>query len=223
MPQHISAQTIMADYASSTGLSDASREPRRYLWTDAFAVCNYLQLYAQSGKHNFLQLALDLVEQVHSTLGQYRKDSCHCGWISGLEKEQAVKHPTRGGLRIGKQLDERQLGEPIDEDQEWNQDGQYFHYLTKWMHALNCVSRVTGESRYNEWALELAKVAHAGFTYLPTEGGSQRMYWKMSIDLSRPLVSSMGQHDPLDGLITYWQLQATARYFSARPQRSIWT
>lgn len=36
------------------------------------------------------------------------------------------------------------------------------------------------------------------------------MYWKMSIDLSSPLVPSMGQHDPLDGLITYLQLQATA-------------
>ena len=26
------------------------------------------------------------------------------------------------------------------------------------------------------------------------------MYWKLSIDLSRPLVGSMGQHDPVDGL-----------------------
>ena len=37
-----------------------------------------------------------------------------------------------------------------------------------------------------------------------------RMYWKMSIDLSYPLVSSMGHHDPLDGFITYLQLQAAA-------------
>jgi hypothetical protein len=36
------------------------------------------------------------------------------------------------------------------------------------------------------------------------------MYWKMSIDLSRPLVASMGQHDPLDGYITSLQLRATA-------------
>jgi hypothetical protein len=36
------------------------------------------------------------------------------------------------------------------------------------------------------------------------------MYWKMSIDLSYPLVPSMGHHDPLDGLITYSQLQAAA-------------
>ena len=35
------------------------------------------------------------------------------------------------------------------------------------------------------------------------------MYWKMSIDLSRPLVPSMGHHDPLDGFITYSELQAT--------------
>ena len=31
----------------------------------------------------------------------------------------------------------------------------------------------------------------------------------MSIDLSRPLVPAMGQYDPLAGLITYSQLEAT--------------
>ena len=31
------------------------------------------------------------------------------------------------------------------------------------------------------------------------------MYWKMSIDLSRPLVPSMGHHDPLEGLLTYFE------------------
>jgi hypothetical protein len=33
------------------------------------------------------------------------------------------------------------------------------------------------------------------------------MHWKMSIELSYPLVPSMGHHDPLDGLITYLELQ----------------
>ena len=32
------------------------------------------------------------------------------------------------------------------------------------------------------------------------------MYWKMSIDLSYPLVPSMGQLNPLDGFITYNEL-----------------
>jgi hypothetical protein len=39
----------------------------------------------------------------------------------------------------------------------------------------------------------------------------------MSIDLSYPLVPSMGQHDPLDGWITYHQLQATASQDPATP------
>jgi hypothetical protein len=39
------------------------------------------------------------------------------------------------------------------------------------------------------------------------------MYWKMSIDLSRSLVSAMGQHDPLDGFITYNQLKLQAARF----------
>ena len=42
-----------------------------------------------------------------------------------------------------------------------------------------------------------------GFTYVPSAGGQKRMYWKMSIDLSYPLVQSMGHHDPLDGFVTY--------------------
>jgi hypothetical protein len=36
------------------------------------------------------------------------------------------------------------------------------------------------------------------------------MYWKMSIDLTRPLVRSMGQHDPLDGFVTYCELKVGA-------------
>lgn len=217
MQQAISTQSIMGDFAASTGLTDTSRIPRRYLWTDAFAVCNYLELYRQTGEQTSLQLALKLVDQVHQILGQHRKDSVRSGWLSGLEEEQAQQHPTQAGLRIGKQLNERQPGEPVDESLQWDQDGQYFHYLTKWMHALNRVSQVTGKSIYNQWALELAKVAHAAFTYTPSTGGTKRMVWKMSIDLSRPLVGSMGQHDPLDGLITYQQLETTAKQFPETP------
>ena len=34
------------------------------------------------------------------------------------------------------------------------------------------------------------------------------MYWKMSIDLTHPQVPSMGQHDPLDGYVTYNEIQS---------------
>ncbi|MGO9414821.1 MAG: hypothetical protein ACLP51_06720, partial [Syntrophobacteraceae bacterium] len=94
------------------------------------------------------------------------------------------------------------------EQLEWDRDGQYYHYLTKWMHALNCVSSITGDPVFRRWAVELAKTAYAKFTYGPSSGDHRQMYWKMSIDLTYPLVASMGHHDPLDGLITYRELQA---------------
>lgn len=216
------AQTIMDKFAVETGLSCGSHshklhDPRRYLWTDAFAVCNYLGLYRQSSKPLFLQQAVRLVEQVHHTLGKQRKDSNKEGWLSGLNDEQAELHPTQGGLRIGKRLNERQIDAVQDPSLEWQQDGQYFHYLTKWMHALNCVSRDTGDSKYNRWALELAKTAFATFVYQSEPSLAKNMYWKMSIDLSHPVVTAMGQQDPLDGLLTYQQLQASAKRFADTP------
>jgi hypothetical protein len=207
------AQEIMLDFGrltGLTGLASSDSHPRRYLWTDAFAVCNYLELFRQTDDETYRDLALSLVDQVHSTLGRHRDDDIRQGWISGLDEQEGKRHPTVGGLRIGKQMNERRIDEPPNERLEWEQDGQYYHYLTKWMHALNCVARVTGDSTYTRWAIELAQTAHARFTYATLHGGQKRMYWKMSIDLTYPLVSSMGQHDPLDGFVTYKELQAAA-------------
>ena len=78
------------------------RRGKRYLWTDAFAVCNYLGL----GR---IDEALALVDRVHGELG--------CS-----------------------------PGEPSDDELEWDRDGQYFHYLTKWMHALAPVAAIAGIS-----------------------------------------------------------------------------
>ena len=200
---------LMAEFAGLTGLDPPSAHPRRYLWTDAYAVCNYLELFRRTGDGTYRDLALHLVDLVHHTLGRHRDDDSRTGWISGLPDEEGEAHPTRGGLRIGKLLPERRPDEPFDERLEWDRDGQYYHYLTKWMHALNRVGRVTGDPVYTRWAAELAKAAHAAFTYTLPSGG-KRMYWKMSIDLSRPLVPAMGQHDPLDGFVTYSELQAAA-------------
>jgi hypothetical protein len=211
------AQELMTEFADRTGLSQAHKVPRRYLWTDAFAVCNFLELFRQTGNDEYKNTALLLVDQVHEILGRHREDDPRTGWISGLNEEEGRLHPTTGGLRIGKKMNERQPAEPFDEVLEWDRDGQYYHYLTKWMHALSRVSRITGNPTYNVWAIELAKVAHARFTHMPSSSSRKRMYWKMSIDLSSPLVASMGQHDPLDGLITYREIQATAAGDSVRP------
>src|SRR5438128_9763314 len=67
------AAGLMAGFAGSTGL-DPEGPPRRYLWTDAFAVCNYLGLHRARGTPRDLELALRLVDQVHHTLGRHRPD-----------------------------------------------------------------------------------------------------------------------------------------------------
>ena len=203
------AVELMLRFAERTGLT-AGGPQRRYLWTDAFATCNFLGLWHATGEARYRELALALVDRVHHTLGMHRADDSRQGWLSGLGGEQGEAHPTCGGLRIGKRLPERRPGEPLDERLEWDRDGQYFHYLTKWMHALDQVTRATGYATFNQWARELAAVAHRAFTYEPRRDGGKRMHWKVSIDLTRPLIASMGQHDPLDGLVTCWQVDATA-------------
>ncbi len=205
------AEEIMMQFAARTGLNAADNPPRRYLWTDAFAVCNFIGLYTATEDEKYRELALILISQVHNILGRHRPDDTRTGWISGKDEQEGAAHPTIGGLRIGKELNERSRNEPINERLEWDRDGQYYHYLTRWMHTLNRACRLTGDAVYNTWAIELAKTAHAGFVSTPFPDGPRMMYWKMSIDLSYPLVMSMGQHDPLDGFITYNQLQAAAK------------
>jgi hypothetical protein len=209
-PRLDEAVALMMGFAERTGLS-VERPARRYLWTDAFAVCNFLGLARATGDEGYAALAGRLVEQVHHTLARHRGDDGRSGWLSGLGEAEGEAHPTRGGLRIGKPLPERRPEEPFDETLEWERDGQYFHYLTRWMHALDQVTRSTGEVRFNRWARELGEAAHAAFTHAPVgPAGPRRMYWKMNIDLTRPLVPAMGQHDPLDGYVTHLQLGATA-------------
>jgi len=204
------AREIMLDFSKITGLEPETTHPDRYLWTDSFAVCNYLGLFDVTGERRYLNLGLRLVNQVHNTLGRHRADDPRKGWISGLSETEGGKHPVSGGLRIGKPMSERKSGEALDDQLEWDRDGQYYHYLTKWMHALNRVSRVTRDPVYIEWAIELARTAQEKFSYVPVSGQVKRMYWKMSIDLTYPQVMSMGQHDPLDGFITYQNLQKSA-------------
>jgi hypothetical protein len=209
-PRIETAVQLMEHFAAHTR-ADAGQPARRYLWTDAFAVCAYLGLARATGNPAWRERALLLVDEVHHTLGRHRADDHRHGWISGLGETEGDAHPTAGGLRIGKPLPERAPGEPLDERREWDRDGQYFHYLTRWMHALDQLARTTREARYNQWARELGATAFGAFTYLPSPPQpTRRMHWKMSIDLSRPLLASMGQQDPLDGYLTTLQLRATA-------------
>lgn len=211
------AERLIGRYLERTGVEsgDVVRSARRYLWTDAYAVLALLALHRFEPKAGHLVRAERLAELVHRTLGRHRADDTRRGWISGLDERTGTLHPTAGGLRIGKPLPERLEGEPMSERLEWERDGQYFHYLVKWMTALDRLARAAFEPRWNAHAIELAKRAHDAFLAPREPGRPRRMHWKMSIDLSRPLVASMGHHDPLDGLVTALRLQATARDFGA--------
>lgn len=208
------AVQLMSAFAERTGLHPASSKRRRYLWTDAFAVCNFLELFARTGEERYRHLATDLIDQVHHVLGRYRDSDSRRGWISGLDEEAGDRHPTIGGLRIGKPLPERRPGDPIDEELEWERDGQYFHYLTKWMHALCGAAAVANNSDYARAALELANVAFNRFGRKSQAGSVSGIYWKMNTDLSYPLTPATGLHDALDGLITFREV----RYVTSKRQ-----
>lgn len=216
------AASLLEDFARDTGLvGDAPAD--RYLWTDAFAVCTWLGLAAATGEDRHRELALRLIERVHRVLGRHRDDDDREGWISALGEEEGARHPTAGGLRIGKEKPERGPSEPFDPQAEWERDGQYYHYLVRWAHALDRAHRATDEAKYRRWAVELMEAAHAAFVHDgedrpgPVSGGGPRgnggsgspgIHWKMSVDLSRPLVPTEGQHDPLDGLVAVRVLRA---------------
>jgi hypothetical protein len=201
------AARLMADFARRTGLAPAARSPQRYLWTDAFAVCNFFELHRRNGAADALAHARALIDQVHHVLGRFRDDDRRRGWLSGRSDADGERHPTAGGLRIGKPLPERGAREPIDERLEWDRDGQYFHYLTKWMHALCQAAWFTGEAAYAQWAAELGKAAYDGFAIRAASGAVIGVAWKMSTDLSRPLVPGAGLHDALDGYLSLREIQ----------------
>ncbi|HEY8038193.1 MAG TPA: hypothetical protein VIF15_00290, partial [Polyangiaceae bacterium] len=54
------AAALMMRFAERTGVGSA-RAGRRYLWTDAFAVCNCLTLARVTGETRYSDLALELV------------------------------------------------------------------------------------------------------------------------------------------------------------------
>ncbi len=194
------AKMLMHEFAEETGLTkDEEVKQDRYLWTDAFAVQNFLALSSYFDDAIYKDLARDLIDQVHHTLGRFDPGDSRSGWISQLPEEEGRKHPTINGLRIGKKQPERKNTEPFDPDKEWDRDGQYFHYHTRWIHALLQAAEYLNNEELNRYAAELSL---AGRHFLQKTDGRLHLYWKMSIDLSYPQVLSMGAHDPLDGYLT---------------------
>ena len=140
---------------------------------------------------------------MHHVLGRHRDDDPRRGWISGLSEAEGEAHPTAGGLRIGKPLPERAPGEPFLDAAR----------VGARRPVLPLPDEVDGSrssrSARSPGRRELAEVARARFI---RDG---RMVWKMSIDLSRPQVATMGHHDPLEGYVTALELGLPADDYRA--------
>jgi hypothetical protein len=85
----------MQRFAERTGVT-SDRPQRRYLWTDAFAVCNFLGLWRATGDAMHREVALRLVDQVHQTSAATAPMTC-LGWISGLPGRKARRTRRRRG------------------------------------------------------------------------------------------------------------------------------
>ncbi|KIJ41464.1 hypothetical protein M422DRAFT_172091 [Sphaerobolus stellatus SS14] len=160
----------------------------RYLWTDAFGVCNFLTLYKRTQDQNYLILAERLITNVHDILGYTRDGKSR---LPGATDDK----PLGGGLRIGK----------IEESGS-DGDGQYYHYLTMWMFALNRMAVVSGKNQFNDLAVQLVKAVHPRFVQA-REAARPRMVWKMSTDLQKVLVPREGSLDSVQGYVVYRLIQ----------------
>jgi hypothetical protein len=184
----------MEQFLLNTGVK-GTNSPRRYLWTDAYAVSNLVRIYDQTHDKKYLIYIQDLINQVHKVLGSYHPKDNRKGYLSN------EKHPTAKGLRIGKKYSEN------EHQDQWDTDGQYFHYDIKWIQSLLLASDtfkiidIELSNNYLEMAIELGIGIFDHFQPI----GSDIIHWKMSTDLSRPTVASMGQHDSLSGFLVYFE------------------
>ncbi|RAH49171.1 uncharacterized protein BO95DRAFT_29258 [Aspergillus brunneoviolaceus CBS 621.78] len=192
----------------------------RYLWTDAFGVLNFLTLHRETtnpqnnlqaqAKDHYLTLATNLITTVHRTLGTTRSSP-----PEPLPRA-TPSTPLAGGLRIGKPHAHGPDG-----------DGQYHHYLTLWMFALNRTAVATRDRTWNDQAVALATAIHPHFVRGGSSRGSSsgrdpphhhhqqslKMVWKMDVNLEEVLVASEGNLDPVDGLVVFRLLRETDRWF----------
>ncbi|SDL27117.1 hypothetical protein SAMN04488034_10320 [Salinimicrobium catena] len=198
------ARELLEGYLERTGVTGEGDSAKRYLWTDAFAVQALFGLSHIFEDKYFQDLALKLIALVHEHLGSHHPDDLRKDRISGLSEKEAALHPTIAGLRIGKNLPERREDQSYNSQLEWERDGQYFHYLTRWIQTLLLAHRETNSEEYAVWALELILAAER---FIYREGDHIGMYWKMDTVLSRPLVASTGAHDPLEGMFCAKSIQ----------------
>ena len=176
----------------------ADGHQRRYLWTDAFGVLAYTSIaqdYSQKNNPQQAQLhqqaAQRLIQVVHECLGTPRSPQD----IMRVDPDSPFGFV---GLRIGK-VETRKVT-----DYGMQFDGQYWHYIDKWLLALARAGRADDGIR----------IAKSVFPYFMDAGplgtgfgGGIR--WKLSVDATPPpaLQRAHASDDTLMALIVFSLLQ----------------
>lgn len=125
--------------------------------------------------------------------------------LVSLYRELGDERYLEEAVQVVQEVD-RVLGRPqgirIGEAPE--RDGQYFHYLSMWLFALERLGRI--RHGYREQAVELVREIHPAFVE-PGIG----VHWKMEEDLSGPYPGyGFGALDPYHGLVVYRLVDAGA-------------
>lgn len=166
---------------------DTGETQRRYLWTDAWGVLNFVTLALRLHENNYLHAGARLIDAVHATLGQPRSPD-----LPMLRAEDAAKSlggqvpPTTHdyvGLRIGKERAQRGFS-----DAGMSYDGMYAHYIDKWIFALLRFGQASGHlgdaaaaETYLTYAEQLILAIHPFFVqHDPRSKQPLGVYWKVS-------------------------------------------
>ena len=197
--------------ANEAGLC-ADGYQRRYLWTDAFGVLAYTtiaQEYQKQGNTNeyqkYKQAAETLIATVHQCLGTPRSSSSK----SDDQMQRDPKSPTGFvGLRIGKTESKKIT------DYGMRYDGQYWHYVDKWLLAL-------ARSGHVQEGIQIAKSCFPYFFDAGPDGSGHAggIRWKLSVDATPPssLQRANASDDTLTALIVFSILESHRSAASSNP------
>lgn len=168
---------------------------RRYLWTDAFGLLNFVTLaqrYPANRRGILLNAAKRLIDSVHATLGQPRNSAFP------MAVQADGPYPFKG-LRIGKEKARS------NSDAGMEYDGMYWHYLDKWFFALLRYYQVSGDHDALRDVIQLIKAVHPAFLQKSITEEVLGLHWKMNVDLTS--ISGLGNaypnDDALSGYIVY--------------------
>jgi len=175
---------------------------RRYLWTDAFGILNFISQSKATTNSNekdqYLGAAKMLINSVFQTLGNPRDDSDRypmCPVLSENKKVMRYK-----GLRIGKVSAMIASKGVARSDMGMEHDGMYWHYIDKMLYALSRYVIETHDLFILKRALHLIIDLHPAF-FIPHQG----YLWKINTDCT-PIsthTSTSPNHDAVSAWIMY--------------------